>query len=605
MSKDDKAKKAVSAVRLQNPFSSWNRDRENFPNLESFFRPASEQSMPTEPVPSFPSYHDDDDAGDGDSSSSILNISIGARAALAEHLRQVAKHGIDGEQSPGQGDTDVGAKNILDQKWEFFLEQHSAARLDSSTEVSFPRSSRARRHADMFSNTSGPDQSMEAMTDISQDYFNSSRVQQLATPERNKARTNFVSTRNDTILADDDGDDEFLIDDDEKADVLAPELFAIHSSSTEEHRQNPNQSSFLSASFCAPDISRISSADDSEPRALQRTPNTSFQLHLQQHFHLDEDPHSNAPIQGTDDSPLFLASASPPPVEADYHYYHPPMDSSFNSLPSVPTSTMSSPPTWGQATSSAAPLGEHSLYSGTNVSSPRRSQSAPLITTSDSFGKENYRPRRSNASSYTGSRRQRPVRGRKNDSSSSSSGDGLGTRHFSALDTMPTDFMEAIEMAHVEDDVGGGGGGPLSPISQAGSNQVSIRYESSSSSSRRRDGPDHSTRGNHRHARMVPYPPVASMPAQDTSTSTSASSSNQSLTGRKRFRTVVPRRVYMGSPSQFPDEQDSFGHASPSTEHSNSDGRAHRSLLDSFDAAIDTGDDIPNISGCSACYSSY
>lgn len=610
---DDRKKPAVSKSR--NPFSSRNtsNDRENFPNLESFFRtvspPDDESSalLPMQPVASFPSHHDDED---GD----FLNLSIGARAALTDHLRQVAKHGIDGEHLEDANTNNN--KSLLDLKWEYFLEQQSDTSrvLDSSgTEASFPRSSKRLAHFDLFSNTSCLEQSMDVMTDISQNFFNSSRVQELSTPERNRDKIHHLSTRND-VHPDDDDDDDFLMDEQERADAIAPELLVLQSSSSEEHKPHntTHSSSNPSSSFCAPDISRISSADESE---------------VDMHHH-----HGSMVHHDVDGSPLFLASSSPPPIGVDSHYYdYPPhqhLDSSFASLPSLARSTQSSPPFHHGLSSREAQ--QQSPFSSALPSpprhpgplSPRRSYSAPLLAPtidSSSLEKENYQPSRSNRANPHSGRRRRLGGGKEASSLSSSRNTPRHEHHFSAsaLDTMPADFMEAIEMTRVEEQAGVAGS--LSPISQVGSS-VSILYESSSSSSRqlRRGGRGTTLRDYHHHRphgpRMVPYPSIAaSMPttntiiAHDTSTSSSSSSSNNpSLTGRKRFRTVVPRRVYMGSPSQFPDEHDSFGHAStPNHNSSSSNDISHqRSLLDSFDEAA-AEEDAGENAGCTACYSSY
>jgi hypothetical protein len=111
---------------------------------------------------------------------------------------------------------------------------------------------------------------------------------------------------------------------------------------------------------------------------------------------------------------------------------------------------------------------------------------------------------------------------------------------------MPADFLRAMESARSE---------APSPISQIGSYAGNEETSSQESSSRRR--------------------------RNDKS---SSSSSVPSLTGRKRYRTVVPRRVYMdSSPSKFPEEHDSFSTPQSSAEESHDP--AQRSLLASFETA--------------------
>ncbi|KAL3924033.1 MAG: hypothetical protein SGILL_001297, partial [Bacillariaceae sp.] len=95
---------AAAAAATRNPF--YEHQRNNFPDFEVALKPASLCEIFNEEED-----HDDDGidypdfqpmtmtdfsvcSGDG-GSSSILNMSIGARAALNEHLRHIAKFGID------------------------------------------------------------------------------------------------------------------------------------------------------------------------------------------------------------------------------------------------------------------------------------------------------------------------------------------------------------------------------------------------------------------------------------------------------------------------------------------------------------------------------
>eukprot|EP00980_Cylindrotheca_fusiformis_P027612 scaffold21507_cov73-Cylindrotheca_fusiformis.AAC.1 len=63
------------------------------------------------------------------------------------------------------------------------------------------------------------------------------------------------------------------------------------------------------------------------------------------------------------------------------------------------------------------------------------------------------------------------------------------------------------------------------------------------------------------------------------------------LSGRRKFRTVVPRRVFLESPSDFPEEQDSFSVIAQDDDDGDefftnpiNDESPARSLMDSFDA---------------------
>ena len=98
---------------MKNPLSRTGANRENFPNLDNVFD-TNDTTLEAKQAlnESLCSVAD---------SSSSLNMSIGARAALNEHMRHVARHGIDGEftnQSMTDNDEDPLPSNPLDHQLE-------------------------------------------------------------------------------------------------------------------------------------------------------------------------------------------------------------------------------------------------------------------------------------------------------------------------------------------------------------------------------------------------------------------------------------------------------------------------------------------------------
>ena len=84
--------------RANNPFSE--RQRDNFPSLDAAF--LKNHSIEIESTCS--------------QGSSFLNISIGARAALTEHLRHVAKYGIDGEKNGEEREEAIAAEKKAEEE---------------------------------------------------------------------------------------------------------------------------------------------------------------------------------------------------------------------------------------------------------------------------------------------------------------------------------------------------------------------------------------------------------------------------------------------------------------------------------------------------------
>jgi hypothetical protein len=397
--------------------------------------------------------------------------------------------GIDGDQQVTTENDDF-PKNNLDEHWDNLLDDDHRGNTSGSffQDSYFPR-------LDILAlpDTYGIE-SIEVMTDVSQDYFNSSRVKMLATPERNLNRREMVSTRQKVEEPYED-DYEYYDTESSGNHNMAPELKAGSQHSTE------HNSSFQS--FGVNDISHISNADSE----TQRLPDSSFQDH-------------RLTIDDAAFSPM-LDVASPFKIN----------DSSFASTPrrSPPRldMTLKFPTTFG-------PFGKKGKLR------PRRSQE-----------KENFQPGVDlHHLTYSHNHRTTPKENNSRVSTTTVPKRKESTHQFgdralseiSAIDSMPADFLQAIESARQD---------APSPISQIGSNNG---LEETSSAEQRRS-----------------------------EKSSFSSSSTPSLTGRLKYRTVVPRRVYMDSPSQFPEEHDSF--STPPLGAQEPHDAAQRSLLDSFEDA--------------------
>jgi hypothetical protein len=167
-----------------NPFA---HNEQSYPGLDHAFKTLPSSTSPLSPdrSSSVISAHPSD-----------LNMSIGARAAITEHTRHIARYGLDGESptltpssSPNQ--SDAYSNNHQQQRQEHQHQEHHHSdewdRLMDGTSMS---------HAS-FSSTfifeNSKNQTLNITCDQSSDFFNSSRVALLATPEKNKAKVDEAS----------------------------------------------------------------------------------------------------------------------------------------------------------------------------------------------------------------------------------------------------------------------------------------------------------------------------------------------------------------------------------------------------------------------------
>jgi len=179
--------RSTTLRQAENPFSRREGERDNFPDIDLCFK----KDVATKQHDSTSSSFVDEN------NSSFLNMSIDARAALNEHMRYIAKFGIDGEQKETIIEEEEFTKplNDLDKQWDLFLDDEHEERV-MNTSCSFggdPSFCRLETQS-----TPGQEECIDVLTDVSQDcFFDTSRVRDLVTPERNRLKTNFVVTRSD------------------------------------------------------------------------------------------------------------------------------------------------------------------------------------------------------------------------------------------------------------------------------------------------------------------------------------------------------------------------------------------------------------------------
>lgn len=150
---------------VRHPFQEL--DRNNFPSLD----------------PVLKSLHDETAADSrsvcSSQNTSLMDMSIGARGSMTEHLRQIAKFGLD-VSAPDEEQQEL---NPSDEEWNQLLDGSQANGIDDS-------------FANTGLNLTIQDEvdSIEVIADVS-DFFNSSRIYQLSTPEKNKNVIPAVTTR--------------------------------------------------------------------------------------------------------------------------------------------------------------------------------------------------------------------------------------------------------------------------------------------------------------------------------------------------------------------------------------------------------------------------
>lgn len=525
--------------RRRNPFSE--RRRNNFPDINDVFelKTTSSSGLNNEEN-GFHEHHssifDDDEEevycqqSDIDGSS-VLNMSIGARAALNEHARYVAKFGIDGEinvqaeiSHASKSSDDINSETrtnlMLDEKWERLLDLSRVASSvgGSSCEgiPSPPTSAMMNLHIENSSSEKSRFEelsSMEIMTDVSHDFFNSSRVNLLVTPERNKNRINEMVITRDGFGVDDapldctSGSYPFG----RESGVLCYQNENQKSDSFIEpsqiHQRREHDSELQGSSLNLGDISRISNNTLSDANC---TPDTSFHNYGSSSFTTNFGTRSaGSPPQFSSGSNCKQRSSPGPSVVRQSHVEK-------DTIPALRNPII--------ATES------ESTEKNVNSSSSFQSAISTFIEEARTFARQVA-----------------------NDVEKSMEG----------MESLPANFLRGIEIGRTD---------VPSPISQV----------LSSPSTSRQDGLTKEQLNEYVNSSGSTIDTNAQYGTKSSSPSPAIGDKIQiHLAGRKRYRTVVPRRVYyLDLPSQhFNDEQDSFVavQSNPETR------RTNISLLESFE----------------------
>ena len=536
--------------RRRNPFSD--RCRNNFPDIDGVFKSTTPSSHG--PINGDNGFYNlggntfDDEDEDGCcqhsdiDASSVLNMSIGARAALNEHARYVAKFGIDGEinvemgihnntnYSSDETNSEACTNVLLDDQWERILDlSRVASSIGGSISEGIPSPPNSTTVNLYFESSSGEKSkfeesaSIEVMTDVSCDFFNSSRVNLLITPERNKNyRTEMVITR-ERVGADDnplstqlgssfDNESEifgYQIENSEQENVLGVDF---------DRRQGQNDANLQGSSFNLGDISRITNNTFSDANF---TLDASFQNDQKQDVSAGGNKKDND--YGFGFTGIF-GTASPSIILNDSSFF----SSSEKQEDRENQESISAANDRKMSTAGLSP--EKSSNSSSSIKSVVSSFFAEACT----FAKQ------------VASDVEKSIEG---------------------IDSLPAEFLRGIDICQSD---------APSPISQVLSSHSS-RQEGSTTE-----------QGILEKAHVVD---LNNSNSADTNTRCKTTSSLASsgvedsfqihLTGRKRYRTVVPRRVYLDVPTQQSneEEQDSFFAVQSNPETT----RVGRILLESFE----------------------
>jgi hypothetical protein len=565
-----------------NPFAG----RDNFPSWEEVLgeseceRPQPSASPP--PADLDVSYF---------SQASSMNMSIGARAALNEHLRHVQKYGLDVSTSQADDHNNAKATNPLDAEWDRLVESRDSPHNSSSNNISSLEDTILHESSTIEEGH----ESIEVMTNVSIDYFNSSCVNLLRTPTKNRLqRFNAVSTRggetsfNQSSLLDDDDDDDDESDAGQSATMLR--MFQQASVGLSPRKLTPPDQSLTS--FSAVDISHISADGSEGGGGLRRSPNCSFQDFRST---IDEQPLHQSFLSymemtsGRDFRNTFGAlspRSSPPPGRSPRG--SPPLGRSPRGSPPLGRSPRSSPPLGRSPRSSPPPGRDFRNTSG--VLSLRRSPPRSSPPRSET-------PRRNRHAYVTPKRRQ----------SRSSA-----IRVSKEKENAPTDdyFKDVIGLSPIGSRIGDPSlNGKISHPSQSNSSFSTIEggapsflhnvdeatapslFHNINETPQTQETAESPTDLSARRVSVVEYNRTHDSEISTLNSSSAGKKKGLGSSGnihfspgspldlqdRRRYRTVVPSRVFMSETDDFPEQYDSFLSApAPRT----------KPLLDSFDAAV-------------------
>jgi hypothetical protein len=507
--------------RPRNPFAY--RERDNFPGLDFGMTDAKQEAEANYSMTS--------------EGSSFLNMSIGVRAALNEHMRNVTKYGIDGERPVSDDKGAQTPRNALDAQWENLLDGNTP-RVDLSG--SFAAVPSSPRLDVMLSNQDGSE-CLEGTMDLSQDFFNSSRVLMLATPEKNRKQAKDFQ-QEETYQGDDSEVSSYA--------NMAPELKG--SLGISQHSTGRN-SSFVS--FSVAEMSQISN-DGSE---IRRLPDESFHGR----WTIEENAFSPIKEMGTplrfqdasfaqSNQPRFMRNSSTSSISST-PWRTPPRNTSTPTLPRT-----NSTPGLPVLLDSPIPSESNFKQRSTRPDSNSSHKENHLKNMTPTFG---YSPAvspfvassgMSPAAALAGVQASQMLKGY-------SCYGAACLAEENAFDRMPTDFLNAIKSSK---------DAALSPISQTNLSVVDITSNVGSGIGDSWEGSFPSIRSAKRIKAESPSP-SASLTAQYS---------------RRQFHTVVPAPRFRDSPSEFPEECDIFTAPAPRLNRSGND-HTRKSLINSFEEA--------------------
>ena len=176
--------------KARNPFAERKR-RTNFPEFDQAFAENSRNQSTSS------SSNNNNVDQSTCSFASTTNLSIGARAALDDHLRHVARHGLDDSTfSLRMANEEQAPRDPLDVVWDRLVDSHNTSTSLSHSFLHVVSSD------DRFVTLAGgggggdsPEVEVVTAVDQSVDYFNTSRVMLLMTPDRNRDTIHAITSR--------------------------------------------------------------------------------------------------------------------------------------------------------------------------------------------------------------------------------------------------------------------------------------------------------------------------------------------------------------------------------------------------------------------------
>eukprot|EP00977_Amphora_coffeiformis_P027641 scaffold34628_cov166-Amphora_coffeaeformis.AAC.9 len=568
----------------KNPF--YGGGRENFPSLDRALGALIDNE-----------HKSSDHSSSSDSRTDSLDLSIDARAALHEHLRHVNKFGVDGEVAE-QRETSTGdvsssrlastalPNNTLDEEWENILQGNPMDFHYSLNDSALPTFDRLQ-----VLNATTPENDIEVavmeMTcieaDGEDDYFNSSKVWQLMTPEKNRGRNpQAVTNRNEQDSYHDDEEDNTP----ESAcmvkttrtphpDFIKQDRVSPLSSSNESSEPSPRPSPTASQSPLEA-LSPLAAAAAAIAQNLERNPSRVASVALADFLTDDTGLHNSLLMTSVhEDLPLITSPFAPAPdMEGSFADWS--VQSAENPsfvLPSAMTPIRPLPPlspipsVRGSPSSSRRGSG-----SGSHPSrgSPRSS------TSSSSFGKGSWRlsiqassPQRADLDFGLREEMISPIRPLKlaptheeEETSEQESSSGNGATRLSPFAQQAAQTAELFLQGRRKS--------PLQPPNKWPSLGPADSFESSSTAGiadlkfqqnilRSTTTKTVSHHDPHKDAMTAPLASLDTMSSTDHSGLRSTRSADHALIDRRRFRTVVPRRIVF--PDDFTDHDhhgDSF-----------------------------------------------